>query len=237
MRLDKFLAQNGFGTRSEVKELIKKGKITINQNIVKSPDLKVNENDSVMVEGIPVKNTGTVYYMLNKPSGVVSATRDNTDKTVIELLEEKGIVTKDLFPVGRLDKDTEGLLILTQDGILAHNLLSPKKHVSKTYFVKCLNVFTEEMKNNLTTGVDIGDEKKTLPAEINILNPHEIELTICEGRFHQVKRMLHAVNNEVTYLKRISMGNVLLDENLAPGEFRMLTESEIETLKNNNRKS
>ena len=163
--------------------------------------------------------------MLNKPAGVVSATTDNHDKTVLDLLKDAH--GKDLFPVGRLDKDTEGLLLITNDGELSHNLLSPKKHVDKTYLVKTAESVTTEMVQALERGVDIGEEKLTLPAKVKVLEDKEIELTITEGKFHQVKRMLKAVDNEVVYLKRLSMGCLKLDETLKLGEYRELTEMEI----------
>lgn len=237
MRLDKFLAQNGIGSRSDVKELIKKGRITVNKQIIKSPDAKITDTDIIMLDNKEISAAKTRYYMLNKPAGVVSATKDNLDRTVIDILKDAGIPIKDLFPVGRLDKDTEGLLILTQDGALAHNLLSPKKHIDKTYYVQCAVPLNEDMKIALEEGVDIGDDKKTLKSIVKILSEKEMELTIQEGRFHQIKRMLHAVNNEVIYLKRISMGKLCLDYSLNTGEFRELTDSEVELLKNCERKS
>ena len=167
--------------------------------------------------------------MLNKPAGVVSATTDNHDKTVLDLL--KDAPGKDLFPVGRLDKDTEGLLLITNDGVLSHNLLSPKKHVDKTYLVKTAETVTLDMIHALEQGVDIGEEKITLPAKVKLLEEKEIELTIMEGKFHQVKRMLKAVGNEVVYLKRLSMGSLILDEALKLGEYRILTEKEVDDLK------
>ena len=172
------------------------------------------------------------YYMLNKPAGVVSATEDKNDKTVIDLVPKPH--AKDIFPVGRLDKDTEGLLIITNDGETAHRLLSPKKHVDKTYFVRTSGgeIGTEEVEK-LENGVDIGEEKLTLPAEIEMLKNGEISeslLTIREGKFHQVKRMFKAVGREVIYLKRISMGNIKLDESLEKGECRKLSEDEIKII-------
>ena len=163
-----------------------------------------------------------------KPQGVVSATIDNLDKTVLDLL--KDAPGKDLFPVGRLDKDTEGLLLITNDGALSHRLLSPKKHVPKTYYVETKSPCTESMKTALEEGVDIGEEKLTLPAKVNVLDECHIELTITEGKFHQVKRMLKAVDNEVIYLKRLSMGTLVLDENLKLGEYRPLTKEELQKL-------
>ena len=169
--------------------------------------------------------------MLNKPAGVVSATEDKREKTVVDLITEKR--RKDLFPVGRLDKDTEGLLLITNDGALAHELLSPRKHVDKTYFVKVKEQVSTEHVKLLETGVDIGEEKLTLPGKISrmALERTSLCLTIREGKFHQIKRMFQAVDNEVLYLKRLSMGTLELDENLEPGAYRPLTQEEIKRLK------
>jgi 16S rRNA pseudouridine516 synthase len=183
--------------------------------------------------GKSVKYQRYFYYMLHKPAGVVTATYDKNDKTVMDLLV--GADGKDLSPVGRLDKDTEGLLLITNDGELNHNLLSPKKHVAKTYYVECDGAIDEGKVEILEKGVDIGDSKPTLPAKVVILesadNCYKMELTITEGRFHQVKRMVAAVGGEVTYLKRISFGTLTLDENLEKGKYRPLTPQEIDDLK------
>ncbi len=231
MRLDKFLVSMEVGSRSQVKTLVKKGLITVNGVVCKDPDSKIDENtDVVAYQGKNLSYTKYRYYMLHKPQGVVTATQDNQDKTVMDLLTD--VRKKDLFPVGRLDKDTEGLLLITDDGALAHALLSPKKHVDKTYRVRCREVFTAEDAQKLEQGVDIGDDKPTLPAKVEILDERELLLTIHEGRYHQVKRMLQAVNNEVVYLKRETFGNLELDENLALGEYRELREDELIALKN-----
>ena len=172
------------------------------------------------------------YYMLNKPAGVVSATEDKKDSTVLDLIDEKQ--RKDLFPVGRLDKDTEGLLLITNDGELAHQLLSPKKHVDKVYFARIDGKVTEEDRRRFAEGLEIGEEKLTLPAYLEILKSEEISeirLTIREGKFHQVKRMFHAVGKEVIYLKRLQMGSLVLDPRLALGEYRELTGQELEALR------
>lgn len=229
MRLDKFLVAMEVGTRSQVKSILKKGVVTVNGTVCKDADFKVDEATAVITYmGQPLHYTKYRYYMLNKPQGVVSATRDNHDKTVMDLLE--GVSTKDYFPVGRLDKDTEGLLLITNDGTLAHELLSPKKHVNKTYFVRLRDSVQPEAIQMLENGLDIGEDKLTLPAKVEVLNNTEINLTIQEGKFHQVKRMLRAVNNEVVYLKRISFGNLVLDESLQLGEYRELTEEEVRQL-------
>jgi 16S rRNA pseudouridine516 synthase len=234
MRLDKFLCDMQLGTRSQVKDIIKKGNITVNGEIVKTADFKINENaDDILYMGKSVKYQRYFYYMLHKPAGVVTATYDNHDKTVMDLLV--GADGKDLSPVGRLDKDTEGLLLITNDGELNHNLLSPKKHVAKTYYVECDGAIDEGKVEILEKGVDIGDSKLTLPAKVSILesadNRYKMELTITEGRFHQVKRMVAAVGGEVTYLKRISFGTLILDGDLEKGKYRPLTPQEIDDLK------
>lgn len=230
IRLDKFLCEMETGTRSQVKEMIKKGQVTVNGQVIKKVDYKLDETSAkVRWQGKELSYQKYYYYMLNKPAGVVSATVDNHDKTVLDLL--KDAPGKELFPVGRLDKDTEGLLLITNDGELSHNLLSPRKHVAKTYFVKTAEMITEEMAQKLETGVDIAEEKLTLPAKVRIMEEKAMELTITEGKFHQVKRMLVAVGNEVVFLKRLSMGSLKLDEKLLPGEYRVLTEEEIHNLK------
>lgn len=230
MRLDKFLTACEIGTRSEVKNIIKKGQITIDGTICKNADYKFDEESCIVCfQGKELIYKAFQYFMLNKPQDVVSATQDNHDKTVLDLL--KDVRKKDLFPVGRLDKDTEGLLILTNDGALAHSLLSPKKHVDKTYFVGLHYPISEEDITKLEQGVDIGEEKFTLPAKVVVLDSLHIELTIHEGKFHQVKRMLQAVSNEVTLLKRISFGSLSLDSSLEPGSYRELTEKEVMLLK------
>lgn len=229
IRLDKFLCNMEAGTRSQVKDMIKKGQVTVNGTVCKTSDYKIQEDvDKVCLLGKEISYQTFYYYMLNKPQGVVSATIDNLDKTVLDLL--KDAPGKDLFPVGRLDKDTEGLLLITNDGALSHRLLSPKKHVPKTYYVETKSPCTESMKTALEEGVDIGEEKLTLPAKVNVLDECHIELTITEGKFHQVKRMLKAVDNEVIYLKRLSMGTLVLDENLKLGEYRPLTKEELQKL-------
>jgi 16S rRNA pseudouridine516 synthase len=221
------------GTRSQVKEYIKKGEVMVNSSVAKAADYKIDENnDSIQFRGRRLIYEKYVYYMLNKPAGVVSATKDNTADTVLSLIHDKDAdsIKKYLFPVGRLDKDTEGLLIITNDGELAHKLLSPKKHVDKTYLAGISHALSPDAAASLESGVDIGDDKPTLPASVEILSDNEILLTIREGRFHQVKRMLKAVGNEVVSLKRISFGKLSLDGGLNPGECRRLTKSEVNLL-------
>jgi 16S rRNA pseudouridine516 synthase len=231
MRLDKFLCDMNLGTRSQVKEYIKKGEVTVNSTVIKTPDYKIDENkDSITFRGNKLIFEKYVYYMLNKPQGVVSATKDNTADTVLSLINDDANLKKDLFPVGRLDKDTEGLLIITNDGELAHRLLSPKKHVDKTYLVGIRKTLSEAQVSMLENGLDIGDDKPTAPAKVEIISDNEILLTIHEGRFHQVKRMLKAVDNEVISLKRIKFGNLSLDEALSAGESRRLTDTEVNLL-------
>lgn len=232
LRLDKYLADMGCGTRSQVKREIAKGEVLVNGQTVKRPEYKTDtEKDRIEYKGYPVSYTEYEYYMLNKPAGVVSATEDPREKTVLDLIDAKQ--RKDLFPVGRLDKDTEGLLLITNDGVLSHNLLSPRKHVDKIYYARVEGVVTDEDAVLFRSGLDIGDEKPTLPAELTIMHSasiSEILLTIREGRFHQVKRMFEAVGKKVVYLKRMKMGSLSLDENLKPGEYRKLTEKEVHDL-------
>ena len=229
MRLDKFLCDNNIGTRSQVKESIKKGQVTVNGQTVKKPETKVNEGtDTVTFQGREVHYRKYAYYMLNKPEGVVSATNDNTAPTVVSLLAVPE--QRDLFPVGRLDKDTTGLLLLTNDGVLAHDLLSPKKHVDKTYLVKPEKQLSEEDIHRLESGLDIGDDKPTAPSKAELTENGELLLTIHEGRFHQVKRMLQALDNQVLALERGRFGPLSLDPSLPRGKYRALTEEEIEAL-------
>jgi len=225
MRIDKYLADMNIGTRSEVKELIRKKLVTVNDSVVTDSGLQVGDSDRVAVRGVPLEYEEFRYFMLNKPAGVVSATEDNIDKTVLDLLQ--GENTKGLFPVGRLDKDTEGLLLITNDGDMAHRMLSPKKHVEKCYYVELEYPITKEDIKELAEGVDIGDDELTKPAKISAITTKSIYLTIIEGRFHQVKRMMKAVNNEVTYLKRVSFGPLELDKELALGAYRRLEDDEI----------
>ena len=205
----------------------------VNGEVVKKPELKINETtDHILCQGKKASYQKNIYLMLHKPAGVVSATEDNREKTVLDLVRPEDR-KNGLFPVGRLDKDTEGLLLLTDDGELAHRLLSPKKHVDKTYYAKIDGQVTEEHVKQFREGLDIGDEKKTLPAVLTILlsGPvSEIEVTIHEGRFQQIKRMFEAVGCKVTDLNRLSMGSLVLDETLPPEEYRPLTEAELEGL-------
>jgi len=229
IRLDKFLCDAGLGTRTEVKQLIKKGLVQINNESVKKSDCKIDETrDVVVFQGKEIGYQKNVYIMLHKPAGVVCATEDAKERTVVEYCRG---VARDLFPVGRLDKDTEGLLLLTNDGELSHALLSPKRHVVKKYEVHTKYPVSFEDAIALEEGVDIGDEIKTLPAKVIIKEAKILYLYITEGRFHQVKRMLQAVGNEVVYLKRLQMASLVLDEALEKEQWRYLTEEEISELK------
>lgn len=232
MRLDKLLSHTGFGSRKEVKPLLKSGAVVVNGTIQKDSKTQVNpDKDQVTVHGTPVIYQEFVYFMLHKPQNVVSATEDNLSETVIDLLEQEDTLTNP-FLVGRLDKDTEGLLIITNDGTLAHNLLSPKKHIDKTYYAKIDGDVTAEDVEAFSTGVTLDDGYTRKPAHLEIITPNEIKVTIQEGKFHQVKRMFAARGKTVSYLKRISMGNLQLDESLELGEYRPLTENELLILQN-----
>lgn len=235
IRLDKYLADMGCGTRQEVKKLIRSGQVSVNGAVVKKPETKVEQTvQEVCLNGEKVGYESFEYYMLNKPAGVISATEDRSCQTVVDLIQEKK--RKDLFPVGRLDKDTEGLLLITNDGELAHRLLSPKKHVDKCYFARVSGKVTEDDVRSFENGVNIGRLEQpeiTMPGKLEIITSDEISqihLTIQEGKFHQVKRMFRAVGKEVIYLKRLRMGTLVLDENLSIGEYRPLTKEELEKL-------
>ncbi|MEK5037856.1 pseudouridine synthase [Sporosarcina sp. FSL K6-3457] len=233
MRLDKLLANMGFGSRKEVKQLLKKGAVRVNAEAVKDAALHIDtERDEVTILGERVVYKEFIYLMMHKPQGVLSATEDNRDRTVIDLLDADSQHFEP-FPVGRLDKDTEGFLLLTNDGKLAHNLLSPKKGVPKTYYAHVEGIVTEEDVERFAEGVILDDAYLTKPGKLRILKSadvSEIELTITEGKFHQVKRMFVAVGKQVVYLKRLSMGPLSLDENLPLGSYRELTEEELNLL-------
>ncbi|OEC00278.1 pseudouridine synthase [Lysinibacillus sphaericus] len=235
MRLDKLLANMGYGSRKEVKQLLKQKAVSVDGTYVKDAALHVDpEQQNVVVFGERVVYTEFVYYMMNKPPGVISATEDLRDETVIDLLDPLHQHFQP-FPVGRLDKDTEGLLLLTNDGVLAHNLLSPKKHVPKVYYAIIEGIVTQEDGERFARGVELDDGYVTKPGKLVILKSapqSEIELTIQEGKFHQVKRMFEAVGKRVIYLKRLSMGSLQLDESLALGEYRELTPEELAGLQN-----
>ncbi len=244
IRLDRYLADAGQGTRNQVKQLVRRGSVTINGTVVKQTDCKVNtDSDCVAVDGHLLSFAEYQYFMLHKPAGVVSATTDGRNKTVLELIGEEK--RRDLFPVGRLDKDTEGLLIITNDGKMANNLLAPGKHVDKLYYAEVSGEVTEEIIASFRKGLDIGDTALTAPAQLRLISCEKdkksgavgtvpvsrVEIVITEGRYHQIKRMFQALGMEVLYLKRLSMGPITLDENLACGAYRALSKREIDLLK------
>lgn len=233
-RLDKVLSNMGYGTRKEVKALVKRGEVTINGVKVKdSSQHVIPESDEIYILDEKLLFRRFVYIMLNKPQGVISATEDNYDETVIGLLPEE-LKIFEPAPVGRLDKDTVGLLLITNDGELNHLLLSPKRHVPKKYYARIQGTVVEEDIIKFRSGVVLEDGYKTIPAELHIINSNEnseIEVILYEGKFHQVKRMFEAVDKKVIFLKRLEMGPLKLDESLKPGEYRELTEEELEMLK------
>lgn len=244
MRLDKYLADYTEMTRSQAKKAIREGRIRVNGQRAKRGDDKVSFSDSVLWNEKEVSGQRYQYIMLNKPAGVVSATQDDKETTVVEYIrdrrpvgslpqsrEGKIFLAKDLFPMGRLDKDTEGLLVLTNDGELAHRLLSPKNHVEKKYFVRLDKDLESTDVEHIWEGLDIGEKHRTKPARLEILSPRECYLTITEGKFHQVKRMFAKLGKTVLYLKRVEMGNLRMEESLPVGEWRFLTEKEIEELR------
>lgn len=244
IRLDKFLADMNRGSRSQIREAAKKGRIQINGVTEKKTDRKIDpECDEVVFDGEKVSYHAYEYYMLYKPQGVISATEDGRHKTVLDLLS--GENRRDLFPVGRLDIDTEGLLLLTNDGDLAHRLLAPGKHVDKQYYAKVSGVLPADAKEQMAAGMTLEDGTEVKPGRLEILhraevpsetsNLSEVLLTIQEGKFHQVKRMFEVLGCRVEYLKRLSMGSLRLDETLKPGEYRRLTEAEIAGLQKHGR--
>jgi 16S rRNA pseudouridine516 synthase len=232
LRLDKYMADLQVGTRTEVKNLIRKGRVSVNGVICLVPETKITVGVcEVCLDLRKLEFVAFEYYMLNKPVGVVSATNDNITLTVVDLIDTAK--RKDLFPVGRLDKDTEGLLLITNDGDLAHRLLSPKKHVDKVYYAKVAGEVTSEDVKMFAQGLVVDEELTAMPAILQILSAGEISevnITLHEGKFHQVKRMFEAVGKEVIYLKRIAMGSLTLDESLKAGEYRSLTEEELSML-------
>ena len=228
MRLDRYLVEMKKGSRSEVKKMIKSGRVSVDGEICREAERKIQPSASeVSLDGTQVGYAAYEYFMLNKPAGVVSATEDGRHKTVVSLIEDAK--RRDLFPVGRLDIDTEGLLLITNDGKLAHQLLSPRRHVDKTYYARIEGNVTEDLVPLFQSGVDIGTEdapEMTLPARLVILESGPVScvrLTIQEGKYHQIKRMFQAVGMKVVYLKRETMGPLVLDPDLKPGEYRPLT--------------
>lgn len=255
MRLDKYLSDMGIATRSESKKIIKAGRITIDGEVITDPAFHVFESNEVSVDGESLSYQKHIYYMLNKPQGVITATKDNSKKTILDLIKEDDKI-RELFPVGRLDKDTEGLLLITDDGALAHELLSPKKHVDKTYRAIVTGEMTAQDVDSFASGLEIDGGEVCLPALLNVIStkryseiPSEykekfppktaldptdvlsyIEITIREGKYHQIKRMCKRLGHDVVYLKRLTMGPLTLDESLSLGEYRPLTGDEIASL-------
>lgn len=247
-RLDKFIAEAAGLTRKEAKTALSKGRVWVNGEVCKNADSKISVHDTVCLDGKSLKLEKFLYLMLYKPAGVVSATEDNREQTVLDLVKKQSAKTaedaekngfflgkRDMFPVGRLDKDTEGLLLLTDDGELAHRLLSPKNHVDKVYFARLDGEVPADAKERFAQGIQVGNDYKALPAGLEVLNASEgrseVLITLREGKFHQVKRMCHEIGCEVTYLKRLSMGSLSLDESLQLGECRKLTTEELLLLK------
>lgn len=279
MRLDKFLADMGVGSRSDLKKAIRKSLVTVNGAVEKDPGAQVSAEDRIFFDGAEIRYAEQQYYMLHKPAGVLSASEDRRQTTVVDLINlNDELVRKDLFPVGRLDKDTEGLLILTNDGPLAHQLLVPKHHIDKTYYAIVTGTITEDDQRAFTRGIRYDEKLTALPATLRVLSTgktvadlrrelgftttserllrtrlagpafigaeepaditedslvSEVEITIQEGKFHQIKKMVKALpgGKEILYLRRISMGALRLDPDLAPGEFRKLRQDEIKVLK------
>ncbi|MGB9680324.1 MAG: pseudouridine synthase [Thermoanaerobacteraceae bacterium] len=235
MRIDKLLSNIGIGTRKEVKKIINKGFVLVNSNIIKDSGLIVNtETDEILLNGKKIEYKEFLYIMMNKPNGVISATYDFKEKTVIDLLTGE-LKSRNLFPVGRLDKDTEGLLLITNDGDLAHQLLSPKKNVVKKYYAEISDFVDNKDIKAFNEGVILEDGYKTLPANLEILisssDVSKVYVYIREGKYHQIKRMFESVGKKVIYLKRLAMGSLTLDKNLKPGDWRELSEEELSMLK------
>ncbi|AGK96419.1 pseudouridine synthase [Clostridium pasteurianum] len=234
-RLDKVLANSGYGSRKDVKKLIKSGLIEVDGEKIKSSNIQVDINENkITIKGEPLIYKKYIYLMMNKPDGVVSATFDNFDETVVDLLEEYH-ASFNPFPVGRLDKDTVGLIILTNDGELNHRMISPKWHVDKVYYAEINKAVDDGDIKAFEEGIEIDDGYKCMPAKLSILsadsNGSRVMVTIQEGKFHQVKRMFLARNKEVVYLKRVSFGAIRLDEGISEGSYRELTEEELKALK------
>lgn len=235
MRLEKYLSDCGVGTRSECKTYIRQGLVKVGGETVKNGAMQVTEQDCVLFKEAPLTLQKGLYLMFHKPAGCICATKDETQQTVLDYFPKE--LSKRLLIVGRLDKDTEGLLFLTDDGAFVHRIMSPKKHVDKTYYFRAYGRLPEDAPKRVETGVDIGDEKPTKPGKLEHISVRESggiitegRLTISEGRYHQVKRMLHVFGCEVFYLKRLRIGSVDLDETLKPGEYRPLTEEEYQRL-------
>ena len=232
MRLDKLLAHMGYGSRKDVKKLIRKGYVKVNDEVVLDDDIQINEEeDDVIIFDEEIEYSKYTYKIMNKPAGYICANYSNNERIIFELIDD--IPLRGLFTVGRLDKDTEGLLLITNDGKLCHNLLSYKNHVEKTYYIIYSGILNDSKIKKLESGIEI-DDYITKPAKFKKISDTEGELTICEGKFHQVKKMMEAVDCPVVYLKRIKFGGIELDDNLKLGDYRNLTEEELNILKQNN---
>ena len=230
MRLDKFFTQTGTLSRSGATKAIKTGQVKVNNIIQKKADFKIDENkDTISLNDQVIKYQKYVYIMLNKPDGVVSATEDKKQKTALDLLPEK-YQKLNLFPCGRLDKDTLGLMLLTNDGQTAHNLLSPKKHIKKTYFYRCIEPLSLKNKHKIELGITLKDGYTTKPCCIKLIDETSGEITLTEGKYHEIKRLFGAVGNKIIFLERISFGTLILDKSLARGTYRELNEEELEQL-------
>lgn len=230
MRIEKYIANSGLFTRNEVKKMIRAKRIQVNGEIVLKAGLNIQEDrDEVRIDDEILQYDPQVYIMLNKPRDVISATQDSLHETVMDLIDD--ILPPDCFPIGRLDIDTEGLLLISNDGALAHRLLSPRHHVAKTYEVHVREELTEAAIKRIQAGILIDQGEQCLPAKIEQLKETVYLLTIEEGKYHQVKRMMQAVDNEVLYLKRLTMGSLTLDESLDAGAWRYLDEAELTALK------
>ena len=233
MRLDKYLADMGLGTRSEIKKAVRSGRVSVDGRTVTDPGTKVGPEDAVLFDGTAVTYEPYVYYMLHKPAGVISASEDRRERTCVDLIDETR--RRDLFPVGRLDRDTEGLLLITNDGDLCHRLLTPSRHVDKVYYARISGKVTEEDVRGFADGLQVDADFRAMPAQLRILRADsvsEVEIVSREGKFHQIKRMFRAVGKEVLYLKRLSMGSLTLDPALQPGTWRRLTAEELAELRN-----
>ena len=227
MRLDKLIASQTGYSRNDVKKLIRDGLVTVDGNKAATSDLQVNpETSEVVVDGVPVRYREHVYIMLNKPEGVVSATDDREHKTVLDLVP-KELLRPGLFPAGRLDTDTTGFVLITDDGDFAHRILSPKNHVKKTYIAELAEPITEEDIEKLESGITLKDGFSCLPAEIEVIDDKKIEIKICEGKYHQIKRMIAATGNHVLVLERTKIGGLTLDIDLLPGKCREITQEEL----------
>ena len=231
-RLDKIIASQGKYSRSEVKKLVKSGRITLNGTVVKSSDIKTDESAEIAIDGVALNYKKHIYIMLNKPQGVISATEDRTQKTVLDLVP-KELYRGGLFPAGRLDGDTTGFVLITDDGDFAHRILSPKNHIMKTYHATLRDELSEDDIRRFKEGLTLGDGTECMEAHVRVLESGEsnvAEIKICEGKYHQVKRMFASIGNKVIALRRVKMGGLELDGSLSEGECREITAEEIKLL-------